>query len=129
MLLGVVVTGAGPNSGAGGASRNGLDLLLAARVHSASVWLVVTLTILLAVVTRANPLVRRAVGLVLAVEVYQGAIGYAQYFLALPPWLVALHMLGTALFSATLANLWWLTRSADQKSNGSIAAAMNTIAR
>jgi cytochrome c oxidase assembly protein subunit 15 len=129
MLLGVVVTGAGPNSGAGGASRNGLDLLLAARVHSASVWLVVALTILLAVVTRANPLVRRAVGLVLAVEVYQGAIGYAQYFLALPPWLVALHMLGTALFSATLANLWWLTRSADQKSNGSIAAAMNTIAR
>jgi heme A synthase len=59
---------------------------------------------------------------------FQGAVGYAQYFLALPPWLVTLHMVGTGLFTATLASLWWLTR-ADQKSSGSIAAAMNTIAR
>jgi len=111
MLLGVVVTGAGPNSGDGGAARNGLDLLVTARVHSLSVWLVVGLTVLLAVVTRGNPAARRAVLLVLGVEVFQGAVGYAQFFLALPPWLVTLHMLGTALFTAALANLWWLTRT------------------
>ena len=111
MLLGVVVTGAGPNSGAGGAARNGMDLLATARIHSLSVWVVVALTIGLAVATRANPAARRAVLLLLAIELFQGAVGYAQYFLALPPWLVTLHMAGTALFTAALAHLWWLTRA------------------
>jgi cytochrome c oxidase assembly protein subunit 15 len=118
MLLGVVVTGAGPNSGAGGAARNGLDLAQTARVHSLTVWVVVALTIGLLVACRDNPAARRAVSLLLAVELFQGAVGYAQYFLALPPWLVTLHMLGTALFTATLANLWWLTRTAAERSSG-----------
>jgi heme a synthase len=81
------------------------------------------------VVTRGDGRARQAVLLLLGVEVFQGAVGYAQYFLALPPWLVTLHMLGTALFTAALASLWWLTRPADQNSSGSRAAAMNTIAR
>lgn len=129
MLLGVVVTGAGPNSGDGAAARNGLELLVAARVHSLAVWLVVALSVLLAVLTRRQPVVRRAVWLLLGVEVFQAAVGYVQYFSSLPPWLVTLHMLGTTLFTAALANLWWRTRAADQNSSGSIAAAMNTIAR
>ena len=111
MLLGVVVTGAGPNSGDGAALRNGLDLVTTARVHSLSVWFVVALTVLLVVLTRAHPAARRAVLVVLGVELFQGAVGYAQYFLALPPALVVLHMLGTALFTAALAHLWWSTRS------------------
>ncbi len=114
MLLGVVVTGAGPNSGDGGAARNGFDLVATARVHSLSVWLVVALTVLLALAVRDRGPARQAVLLLLAVEVFQGAVGYAQYFLALPPWLVTLHMLGTTLFTAALAHLWWLTRPEDQ---------------
>lgn len=110
MLLGVVVTGAGPNSGDGGVTRNGLDLLMIARAHSLSVWLVVLLTAALIYFSRSEPAVRRAVLLLLGVELAQGAIGYAQYFLGLPPALVALHMLGTAAFSAALAHLWYLTR-------------------
>jgi cytochrome c oxidase assembly protein subunit 15 len=113
VLLGIVVTGAGPNSGDGGAARNGLDTLWAARVHSASVWLVVGVTITLLVL--ATGPVRRAVAMLLAVELLQGAIGYAQYFLGLPPALVALHMLGTALFTAALAHLWWLTRTSPHR--------------
>ena len=80
-------------------------------MHSLTVWVVVALTIGLAIADRANPGARRAVVLLLGVELFQGAVGYAQYFLALPPWLVTLHMVGTALFTATLANLWWLTRA------------------
>ena len=68
--------------------------------RSALLWLV-----------RRDPSVRRAVLLLLVVELLQGAVGYAQYFLGLPPALVALHMLGTALFTAALAHLWWLTRT------------------
>lgn len=130
VLLGVVVTGAGPNSGDGGAARNGLDLLGSARVHAASVWALVAVTVALVVLTRADAAVRGAARLVLAAVLGQGLIGYAQYFLSLPPALVAAHMLGTALFTAALAHLWWLTRrDSGQRSSGSSAAAMNTTAR
>ncbi len=69
--------------------------------------------------------------LLLVVEIFQGAVGYAQYNLGLPPALVALHMLGTALFTAAVAHLWWRdpTLPRIQNSSGSSAAAMNTIAR
>ncbi|MGC3993815.1 MAG: COX15/CtaA family protein [Propionicimonas sp.] len=111
MLAGMVVTGAGPNSGDGGAARNGLDLTTVARVHSLSVWVVVALTIVLLALLRRVPGARRAVQLLLVVELAQGAVGYAQYFLALPAALVALHMVGTTLFTAALTHLWWLTRT------------------
>lgn len=131
MLLGTVVTGAGPNSGDGGAGRNGLDLVSIARVHSLSVWVTVGLTVLLFWMLREDARARQAVGIVLVVEIGQGLVGYAQYALHLPAALVALHMLGTALFTAALANLWWLTRTGDDqaKISGSMAAATNTTAR
>ncbi len=110
VLLGVVVTGAGPHSGDGGATRNGLDLALTARVHSAGVWALVATTVALVVLTRADAAAAGAARLLLAAELGQGLVGYAQYFLALPPALVAAHMLGTALFTAALTHLWWLTR-------------------
>jgi cytochrome c oxidase assembly protein subunit 15 len=124
-----VVTGAGPHAGDGGAARNGLELVTVARVHSGLVWIVVALTVLLMWLVRTNERVRPAVGLLLAVEAVQGTIGYLQYALSLPPGMVAGHMLGTALFAAALANLWWFTRPGDQVSSGSSAAARNTIAR
>ena len=129
LLAGIVVTGAGPNSGDGGAARNGLELVTVARVHSALVWLMVALTLVLAWLVRRNQRARAAVAALLAVEVAQGIVGYLQYALSLPAGLVAAHMLGTALFAAALANLWWLTRPGDQVSSGSMAAARNTIAR
>jgi cytochrome c oxidase assembly protein subunit 15 len=129
LLAGAVVTGAGPNSGDGGAARNGLELMTVTRVHSGLVWLVVALTVVLVWLMRTNERVRSAVVLLLAVELVQGLIGYLQYALSLPPGMVAAHMLGTALFAAALANLWWLTRPGGQVSSGSSAAARNTIAR
>ena len=59
---------------------------------------------------RRTPALFRAALLLLGVVVLQGAIGYAQYFLGVQPMLVALHMLGTALFCAAIANVWWLAR-------------------
>lgn len=108
MLLGAVVTGAGPNSGDGAAIRNGLDLVFTARIHSLSVWLVVGLSVLALIRLRRTG-ARRAVQLLLLAELFQAAVGYAQFALALPSWLVALHMVGTVCFTAALANLWWLT--------------------
>lgn len=108
VVLGTVVTGSGPNSGDGGAERNGFSPELTARVHSVSVWL--TLLCLAGLLFLGHRIVaaRRAGLIVGAVAVLQGAIGYTQYFLGNPPALVAFHMVGTALFTAAIAHLWLL---------------------
>ncbi len=122
MLLGVVVTGAGPNSGDGGAARSGLDLEATARLHSLTIWVVVLATLALAWLVRHQPALLRAVLLVVAVEGFQAAVGYTQYYLGLPPALVAAHMLGTALFTAAIAHLWWLTRAEPTPGDRAITA-------
>jgi cytochrome c oxidase assembly protein subunit 15 len=110
VLLGTVVTGAGPNSGDGGAERNGLSTELTARVHSISMWLMLATLVALLVVARRLPGVRRAGLAVAAVVALQAVVGYTQYFLGNPPALVAVHMAGTALFTAAVTHLLLVAR-------------------
>lgn len=110
LLLGIIVTGAGPNAGDADVHRSGFDLTAVARTHSLSVWAATIAIVALLWLARRTPALFRATLLLLGVVVLQGAIGYAQYFLGVPPMLVALHMLGTALFCAAIANVWWLAR-------------------
>lgn len=108
MWLGTVVTGSGPNAGDAGAHRTGFNVGTVARLHGISVWITVGLTIvclLLGVMHKVAPLRRWAL-ILLIVEVCQGAIGYAQYFAHLDPWLVALHMVGVAVASMAVGALW-----------------------
>lgn len=109
IVLGVVVTGAGPHSGDGGAARNGLSPEYAAKAHAWAVWALVALTILGLILAWSDERLRRLwIGL-LAVELLQGVIGYVQYFTHLPAAVVILHMVGTTLFVAALTHLWRLT--------------------
>lgn len=105
-LLGAIVTGAGPNSGDGAATRNGLELEWTAKVHAWAVWAEVALTMVGLVWTRTQPRLRRLFAGVLACELYQGVVGYTQYFNQLPIGLVLAHMLGTTLFVASITHLW-----------------------
>jgi cytochrome c oxidase assembly protein subunit 15 len=105
LYLGTVVTGSGPHAGDREAKRNGLDPLQMSQVHADLVFLLVGLTIglLLAVVaTRRSTATRRAIAVLLAVELAQGLIGFVQYFTDLPVVLVGCHMLGAAIISATV---------------------------
>ncbi|MGB7961540.1 MAG: COX15/CtaA family protein [Propionicimonas sp.] len=117
MVLGAVVTGAGPNSGDGGAARNGLNLEAVARVHALSVWATVAGTVLLLVLTRGTIKAWRSTVILLVVEILQGMIGYAQYVLSLPPALVVAHMAGTALFTAMISHVLLVTRAAHPSSS------------
>ncbi|AXE38402.1 COX15/CtaA family protein [Acidipropionibacterium virtanenii] len=108
MWLGTVVTGSGPNAGDSGAHRTGFAIETVARLHGISVWLTIGLTViclLLGVMHKAGPLRRWAL-ILLIVEFAQGAVGYAQYFAHLDPWLVALHMVGVAAASMAVGALW-----------------------
>ena len=109
--IGTVVTGSGPHAGDEDAPRNGLDPLQLSQLHADLVFLFVGLTLgllftLMAV--GAPRTARRAVTVLLAVEVAQGSIGFVQYFTDLPVVLVGFHVLGAALISACVT--WVLLR-------------------
>ena len=89
IMAGTVVTGTGPHGGDEKAHRFQFAMTDVVRIHSVLVWILVALTVYLAMRTR-----HRAVVVLLAIEVAQGAIGYTQYFTGVPPLLVAVHVIG-----------------------------------
>ena len=96
MFLGTVVTGAGPHSGAEQVTRLGIDVRFATQLHSASVWILVFLAVVLAVRARKKAVRWEIEGSsilrLLAAISAQGFIGYVQYFGGVPAPLVAIHI-------------------------------------
>ena len=105
LYVGTVVTGSGPHAGDVDSPRNGLDPLQVSQLHADLVFLFVGLTVGLlftVLATGAGPVVRRAVVLLLGLELAQGTVGFVQYFTDLPIVLVGFHLLGAALISASV---------------------------
>ena len=104
LYLGTVVTGSGPHSGDLDSRRTGLDPQVVSHVHASAVYLLLALTLGLALAARraGTPTLTRAVLLLLVLEVAQGVVGFVQYFTDLPEILVGIHMLGAALVSASV---------------------------
>ena len=106
LVLGTFVTASGPHAGDEQAERLDLAVGDVARVHGIAVMLLLALTLAtLWVLHRegAPPEVHAAARLLLAVEVAQGAVGYAQYFSGVPAWLVGVHIVGAlAVWLATI---------------------------
>jgi cytochrome c oxidase assembly protein subunit 15 len=101
ILVGTVVTGAGPHAGdSSEVERMPLDWETVSKAHAVLAWIVVSLTFALWFVLKAvdapkGTLARtRELFLILLA---QGVIGYVQYFTDLPEILVGLHMLGSAV--------------------------------
>lgn len=107
--IGTVVTGAGPHAGDERAMRNGLDILTWARYHSVSAWIFTLISIAALIAVRRHPRSRRAGLVLLATILFQGIVGYIQFFTGLPIGVVALHMLGLTLVTA--ASAWFLFAS------------------
>ncbi|WP_245155901.1 COX15/CtaA family protein [Nocardioides sp. 503] len=123
LYLGTVVTGSGPHAGDIDSERNNLDPLQVSQLHADSVFLFVGLGIgLLCALAAvgASREARRAVVVLLAVSIGQGAIGFVQYFTDLPEILVGFHMLGAALISACVT--WVLVTVVHRGTSGSPAA-------
>ncbi|HSE55551.1 MAG TPA: COX15/CtaA family protein [Nocardioidaceae bacterium] len=108
LYLGTVVTGSGPHAGDLDSPRNGLDPAAWSQLHTDAVFLLLGLTVGAFFALRAVGAPERAVraaGVLLALELAQGVVGFVQYFTGLPVVLVGLHLLGSALVAAALA---WL---------------------
>lgn len=108
LVTGTVVTATGPHAGDEQAVRLGFALTNVARVHSLSVLVTVGLIILLGL--RAKQLhgdvnTRDAIQAMLFAAIFQGAIGYAQYFTGVPVALVAVHIAGATALWFAVCNL------------------------
>lgn len=108
MITGPIVTGSGPHAGDARSPR--FDLLIpdVARVHSINMWvfLIITVILLLRLAKAKTPadILRRGYYLLLVI-VIQGGIGYTQYELGIPAWLVLAHIAGATLLVGTV--LWF----------------------
>ncbi|MBO3103025.1 COX15/CtaA family protein [Cellulomonas fengjieae] len=106
LVLGVVVTGAGPHSGDEEVGyRFQVDPWTMSKLHAASVWAFVAVLVVVLVLLRRRGVTGRpwTTGLMLlAVTLAQGAVGYVQLNTGLPIALVNLHMLGAALLAAAV---------------------------
>lgn len=105
VVLGTLVTGSAPHGGDADAARTGFTLEVVAKAHAWSVWAVIIALVWFCAAART----KAGIWLLLGV-VFQGLVGYLQYFNGLPIWIVALHMIGVAIVSALAANLAFSVR-------------------
>lgn len=107
VVVGILLTGAGPHAGDDAAARNGLDPVFWQHVHSWPAYITFGLTVLLLVgAFRTPPALRLRlwVGLLFAVELVQIAVGLWQARTGLPIVLVNIHMvLSVCLVAAMTA--------------------------
>lgn len=104
-VLGTIVTSTGPNGGNPAAPRFPFELRYVAQLHGASadVFVLFTLATVWSLLKSGAPreVVRRG-EILLAACVFQGLVGYTQYFLDVPPALVGLHVAGLVVIVVSL---------------------------
>lgn len=117
VLIGVLVTGAGPHSGDAESIRNGLDLELWQHLHSYPGYILLGLAVLqLGLLSKRDKsgLERsfqlRVSAWLVVVTIAQAIIGVIQARLGVPAPLVALHMLGAAVLCSLLTFQWLAIR-------------------
>lgn len=114
IVLGTVVTGAGPHAGDENAIRLTFDLRSITRIHSTSVLLCVAATLIFITHIRRNTSewmrLRAKLEVFLFVAVAQGGVGYLQYFSGVPAQLVAVHVALAVAVWISVLRLWIAAR-------------------
>jgi len=114
IVLGTLVTGAGPHAGDENAIRLNFDLRSLTRLHSATVLLCIAATLLFIGLIRRNTSewmrLRAKLELFLFVAVAQGGVGYLQYFSGVPAQLVAIHVALSVAVWISVLRLWIAAR-------------------
>jgi cytochrome c oxidase assembly protein subunit 15 len=117
LVLGTLVTSAGPHGGDEEAERLAWPLGDAARVHAIAVDVLVVLVVALVVTllrTRAPRPVVTAALLTLAAMTAQGILGYVQYAQEIPALLVGFHVFGAVLVFVAVQQLLFGMRAPAQ---------------
>lgn len=114
IILGTLVTGAGPHAGDENALRLGFDLRSITRLHSAAVLLCIAATLIFVVQIRRNATewlrLRAKLEMFLFAAVAQGGVGYFQYIFGVPAQLVAIHVAFAVGVWMSVLRLWIAAR-------------------
>ena len=114
VITGTLVTGSGPHAGDETAVRLDFAMPTIVRIHSAFVWLtVIFLVVSIQIMKKSDearsllmsPLKRFA-----GVLLFQGLIGYLQYFLGVPIGLVAIHVATSVAVWLCAVDVYWSSR-------------------
>jgi heme a synthase len=108
VILGTLVTAAGPHGGDREAKRLSIPIGDLARMHGIAVDALIALMLLTTLVivrTRAPRVVINTASLTIAAMVAQGLLGYVQYARAIPAVLVGFHVFGAVIVFAAVQQL------------------------
>jgi cytochrome c oxidase assembly protein subunit 15 len=106
IVLGTVVTAAGPHAGDKDVPRLDLGIEEVARMHSLSVFILMLFTVAYYIRKDISALTKRRIQIFFGISLAQGVLGYIQYFLGVPELLVGLHILGTTLVWIAAWRIW-----------------------
>lgn len=132
VVMGTLVTAAGPHGGDVKARRLGWPLGDVARVHGASVDALVLLTLVLVVALARTGAPRRALNtasVTVVVMAAQGVLGYVQYFNRIPALLVGFHVFGAVCVFVCVQQLMLELHVTDEAVVAGVARADRTPAR
>jgi heme a synthase len=106
IVLGTVVTAAGPHAGDKDVPRLDVGISDVARMHSLSVIILMLFTVAYYIRKDISALTKSRIQIFFGISLAQGALGYIQYFLGVPELLVGLHILGTTLVWIGAWRIW-----------------------
>jgi cytochrome c oxidase assembly protein subunit 15 len=122
VLIGVLVTGAGPHSGDAESVRNGLDLELWQHLHSYPGYILLALALIqLGLLSKRDrsgldrSYQLKVSAWLVVVTIAQAIIGVIQARLGVPAALVALHMLGASVLCSLITLQWLAIRGKSAK--------------
>ena len=96
LVMGTVVTGSGPHSGDENSKRFGFDTQVVSWLHADLVIALVVLVLITYLIARNDSVsIVNRLKVFIVVILFQGLIGYVQYFTGLPELIVGFHLLGS----------------------------------
>jgi cytochrome c oxidase assembly protein subunit 15 len=106
IIIGTVVTGSGPHAGDVAAPRFNFDVRTVAWLHADLVIALLGISLAYFIYGSTPMTSKRLLKFFFLAAIFQGSIGYIQYFLGLPEVIVAAHMLGSTLVWICAWKVW-----------------------
>ena len=106
VILGTIVTGAGPHAGDINAPRLHIRIQSAALMHGVAVVVLLLLTVAFFVSKETSELPKKRLARFALLSLSQGAIGLIQYIQGVPELLVATHLAGSTLVWISAWSIW-----------------------
>ena len=106
IILGTIVTGAGPHAGDIDAPRLHIRIQSAALLHGVAVAILIAITLAFFLAKQTSEQTRKLLAIFALLTISQGAIGWIQYIQGVPELLVASHLAGSTLVWIAAWKVW-----------------------